>query len=100
ALQAGPAQEVEQHRLGLVVEVMPGRDRVEAPAPRARGEQAVALLAPGLLEAEAALFREGSHVDARDARGNAERAPELLDAGRVAVGRPAAKPVMHVEQLE
>ena len=47
----GPAQETEQHRLGLIVGVMGGHERVGADRLRAIDEQAVARFACSLLQA-------------------------------------------------
>ena len=91
---------MQEHGLGLVVELMARRDRRVAPASCPFAEHAVALLATGFFEPEPALDRERAYGRSDDRDRQAELFSQAFDEASVAGRGATAKAVMNMDQRD
>ncbi len=89
------AQELPQHRLGLVAAGVRGQDRLELRLPGHPRQEAVAQPAGGVLEVPAALLGHRRHVQPLGDEGQAESGGEVGHEGGV-TGRVRAQRVVEV----
>ncbi len=97
ALGPGPAKELEEDGLGLVIQRVGGEDSIGFAGTEEVAEGLVADRAGGLFEGLAGDCGVGGYVGLMEVEGDVEVGAELLDEGLVGIGFPAADAVVDVD---